>query len=66
VNIGSGVNVQGGSFALFLPWGMVLWLLPACPYKRFWCPYLRFMLLGAYYFHYGVKIKIWAFNGFWL
>ena len=29
--IGSGVNMQGGSFALLLPWGMVFWLLSALP-----------------------------------
>jgi len=34
VHIGSGVNVQGGSFALLLPWGMVLWFLSALPPLR--------------------------------
>ena len=65
MHMGSGVNVQGGSFALLLPWGMVLWFLSALPpYECFWCPYLRFMLFGADYCHYGIKIKIWAFYGF--
>ena len=47
-----GGNLQGGSFALLLPLGYGLVASATLPSTN------------VYYFHCGVKIKIWAFYGF--
>ena len=56
MRIGSGVNVQGGSFALLLPLGLLLWLLPALPLRLHTMPYVSF------YAPWCVLLPLWCKN----
>lgn len=67
VRIGSGVNVQGGSFALLLPLGYGL-VASACfaPTNVSGVHICVLHSLVRTTCYRGVKIDIWAFNGFGL